>query len=334
MRGKQLIVCVLLVLLLQGFLLVSRKDTDHIAYRFPADTLRCIIAMDGLPETRQNVGFNYELLKAFGSENSSYMRILPPKEFQQGREMLLNGDIALMVVSQADSIPSQDREGMLFSQEIKDGIAWAVRSENEHLLNALNYWYGRFKTDGFYREMSRRYFRSYKIEYLVAQARQVNGLSPYDGIVKNHAQRIGMDWRLLSAIIWQESQYNVAALSPMSAKGLMQVRDVTAAHYGFPTDELFDPNTNIHLGTMLFDDLLRDFSKEGMDSANVVRFALASYNSGGGTLAKRRAEAAEAGLNPNEWEEVAKMYEKYSNVTIRYIEAIEQTYAIYCTLVK
>ena len=108
MHGKQIIACVLLLLILQGLPLAFHKGADSIGYRFPADTLRCIIAMDGLPETRRNVGFNYELLNAFGSENSSSMKILPPKDFQQGREMLRNGEIALMVVSQADSIPAQD----------------------------------------------------------------------------------------------------------------------------------------------------------------------------------------------------------------------------------
>ena len=138
-----------------------------------------------------------------------------------------------------------------------------------------------------------------------------------------------MDWRLLSAIIFHESQYNIDAMSSMSAKGLMQVRDVTADHYGIPTDDLFDPDTNIKLGTMLFDDLLRDFRQEGLDSANVIKFALASYNSGGGALAKRRAEAAEMGLNPDNWDDVAVAYTKYSTVTPAYIEAILDTYRLY-----
>ena len=158
-----------------------------------------------------------------------------------------------------------------------------------------------------------------------------SGISPYDALVKRHAARIGMDWRLLSAIIWHESQFNARACSPMSAKGLMQVRDVAAVHYGIPDADLFNPSTNLLVGTTLLNDLFESFRSEGMDSTDVIRFSLASYNSGGGALAKRREEAAAAGLDPDCWEDVASMYRLSSNFTPAYVEAVEETYARYCS---
>lgn len=159
-------------------------------------------------------------------------------------------------------------------------------------------------------------------------------LSPYDDLVKRHAARIGMDWRLLSAIIWNESQYNARAHSNMSAKGLMQIRDIAAEHYGFPDVDLFNPSTNLQIGTMLLEDLFRNFRKEGMEPADVVRFSLASYNSGGGTLARKRAEADSLGLDPNNWEDVASVYRLTSGYTPAYVEAVEATYAHYCSFLK
>ena len=158
---------------------------------------------------------------------------------------------------------------------------------------------------------------------------QMAGLKKYSELMQRHAGRIGMDWRLLAAIIFQESQYNIGAESNKSAKGLMQIRDVTAEHYGVPAESLFDPDTNVLVGTRLLADLLRSFQEEGLDSVNVMRFALASYNSGGGALARRREEAAEAGLDPNNWEDVAEIYRRTSNITPAYITAIEETYASY-----
>lgn len=158
---------------------------------------------------------------------------------------------------------------------------------------------------------------------------QMAGLSRYAELMQRNAGRIGMDWRLLAAIIFQESQFNEGAESVKSAKGLMQIRDVTAEHYGVDPEFLFDPDTNVFVGTKLLGDLLRSFREEGLDSTNVVRFALASYNSGGGALAKRRAEAVEAGLDPNDWESVAEIYRRTSNITPAYITAIEETYACY-----
>ena len=163
---------------------------------------------------------------------------------------------------------------------------------------------------------------------------QLQGLFRYEQLVRKQAEKIGMDWRLLSAIIWHESQFNEAALSPMEAKGLMQVRDVTALHFGISPDEvdLFDPQVNIAIGARLIDELIDQFHEEGMDSTNAVRFALASYNCGGGTLAKRRAEAAEAGLDPADWSSVATIFERYSRLTPAYVDSVEQTYFAYCDI--
>ena len=167
------------------------------------------------------------------------------------------------------------------------------------------------------------------LRWLTSPNRKERKLSRYDFLIRKYAGRIGMDWRLLAAIIFQESQFNEDAESNKSAKGLMQIRDVTAEHYGVDPEYLFDPDTNVFVGTRLLADLLRGFRAEGLDSVNVVRFTLASYNSGGGALAKRREEAAEAGLDPNEWEAVAEIYRRKSNITPAYITAIEETYEAY-----
>ena len=330
-RLLRIVFCLLALLGLHLYMLEMRKHDDAIGYRFHADTLRCAIASDGMESTRKSVGFNYELLRAFGDDNGTYMRIFPPQQTDECWQKLIDGDLTIVVCSSRDSIPEKWRDSVIFSQPVKDSIVWAVSLGKTALNNAINYWYTRFQGESFFKEITRRYFRTYNSAYLrsMLAGGRVQSLSPYDDLVKLHARRVGIDWRLLSAIIFQESQYNMDALSPMEAKGLMQVMDVTADSYGIPTEDLFDPDTNIKLGTMLFDDLLRDFRKEGMDSVNVIRFALASYNVGGGTLAKRRAETAESGLNPNDWEDVAVIFRKYSNITPAYIEAVEETYDLY-----
>lgn len=159
-------------------------------------------------------------------------------------------------------------------------------------------------------------------------------ISPYDLLIQRHAARIGMDWRLLAAIIWHESQFRADVVSPMSAKGLMQLRDITALHFGYDPEEidLLDPDTNVRLGSRCLAELQTQFRKEGMDAENALRFALASYNCGGGVLAKRRAEAQADGLDPDQWEETALVFARYSNTTPAYIRAVESTYRHYCTI--
>ena len=173
-----------------------------------------------------------------------------------------------------------------------------------------------------------------KLDWTVA--RRVGRLSPYDALVKKHAEMAGMDWRLLSAIIFHESHYNAEACSPMNAKGLMQLRDVVASHFGYEPDsvDLYTPDFNIYLGTRLISDLCEDFRKEGVDSADVLRFALASYNVGGGSLARRREEATSQGLDPNSGPDVASVFSSTGNTTAAYIDAVELTYRRYCQIIK
>lgn len=156
-----------------------------------------------------------------------------------------------------------------------------------------------------------------------------HGLKTYSELIHKYADPAGMDWSLLAAVIFQESQFNELAESNRSAKGLMQLRDVVAEQYDMLDADLFDPETNVALGTRLFRDLMRGFEKEGLDSVNVVRFALASYNSGGGTLAKKRQEALDSGLDPNDWNCVAEVYSRTSTITPAYVEAVEETVAAY-----
>lgn len=156
-----------------------------------------------------------------------------------------------------------------------------------------------------------------------------HGLKTYSELIHKYADPAGMDWSLLAAVIFQESQFNELAESNRSAKGLMQLRDVVAEQYDMLDADLFDPETNVALGTRLFRDLMRGFEKEGLDSVNVVRFALASYNSGGGTLAKKRQEALDSGLDPNDWNCVAEVYSRTSTITPAYVVAVEETVAAY-----
>lgn len=155
-------------------------------------------------------------------------------------------------------------------------------------------------------------------------------LSRYDFLLKKYAQHIEMDWRLLAAIVYHESKFNERALSPVGAKGLMQLMDVAALHFEEPEADLFDPETSIRLGTRLLEDLLEQFAREGVDTADALRFALASYNVGGGALARRRAVADSLGLDRNVWADVASVFNRDDHSTPAYIDAVEATYERYC----
>jgi soluble lytic murein transglycosylase len=90
----------------------------------------------------------------------------------------------------------------------------------------------------------------------------------------------GVDPFLIAAIIREESQYDLKAVSRVGAIGLMQVMPATAntvaQRIGIPPvgrDDLFDQDTNIRIGVRYVEQLLEQFS------GNLV-YTIAAYNAG------------------------------------------------------
>lgn len=90
----------------------------------------------------------------------------------------------------------------------------------------------------------------------------------------------GVDPFLIAAIIREESQYDLKAVSRVGAIGLMQVMPATAntvaQRIGIPPvgrDDLFDQETNIRIGVRYVEQLLEQFS------GNLV-YTIAAYNAG------------------------------------------------------
>ena len=94
----------------------------------------------------------------------------------------------------------------------------------------------------------------------------------------------GIDYELLQALIATESGFDVDAVSPKGAVGLMQVMPATAQRYGVAADrkrsvdqKLADPRTNIGAGSRYLSDLIRMFPGQ-------LDLALAAYNAGEGAV--------------------------------------------------
>jgi hypothetical protein len=105
-------------------------------------------------------------------------------------------------------------------------------------------------------------------------------------LLKEAAQATGVDEELLKAVITVESSYDVHAVSPRGAVGLMQLTAVTADRYGTreerqtpASQRLLDARTNVLTGARMLADLTRRYG--GID------IALAAWNAGEGTV--RRA---------------------------------------------
>lgn len=89
-------------------------------------------------------------------------------------------------------------------------------------------------------------------------------------LVEHMARRHQMDPLLVEAVIRAESAYNLAAVSPKGAAGLMQLMPSTARRLG--ARDRFDPAENVEAGIRYLKALREQFGDD--------RLALAAYNAG------------------------------------------------------
>lgn len=94
---------------------------------------------------------------------------------------------------------------------------------------------------------------------------------PYGAQILEAADRHGLDPLLVAAIAQVESGFDVQAVSPRGALGLMQVMPKTAEQLG--VDDIDDPSRNLEAGTRYLASLLRRFDGD-------LVHGLAAYNAG------------------------------------------------------
>src|SRR5258708_25646390 len=71
-----------------------------------------------------------------------------------------------------------------------------------------------------------------RLEGGVFQERIKSALPQYRTLFQHAQEATGIEWRLLAAIAYQESQWDTQATSETGVRGLMQLTEETARHLG------------------------------------------------------------------------------------------------------
>jgi len=147
---------------------------------------------------------------------------------------------------------------------------------------------------------------------------------------KDYGDMYTVDWILMAAQGYQESQLNQAARSPVGAIGVMQVMPATGKALGVGDISKVEPN--IHAGIKYMRWMIDHYyANEPMNKLDKALFTFASYNAGAGRVSQLRREAARRGLDPNVWfhnvEYVAA--EKIGAETVAYVGNIYKYYIAY-----
>ena len=168
---------------------------------------------------------------------------------------------------------------------------WTVRQDDHDLLAAADRYLARAYERGTYANASRRFLST-------LDSKLSSSLTPYDDLLKIYAERYELDWRLLAAVMYQESQFDRHAVSPDGALGLMQMMPATGDLLG--VDDLFDPAQSIRAGAKYLAGI-RDSFDSSLPLRERTWFALAGYNAGPGRVERARRLAVELKLDPNVW---------------------------------
>jgi membrane-bound lytic murein transglycosylase F len=209
---------------------------------------------------------------------------------------------------------------------VSQRMAWAVRNNSPELASVLNEWIAEMKDKVEYYVIYNKYFkneRGFRLrENSEFYSLNHNRVSEYDELVKMHADTLGWDWRLLAALVYQESKFNPESESWAGAKGLMQLMPATAAKFG--VNDRTNPEESLNGGTQMLDLLWNRFI-DIPDSIQRIKFTMAAYNCGYGHVTDARVLAEEEGLDSYHWddevEEAIMMLsypENYNKSTIKY----------------
>jgi hypothetical protein len=124
-------------------------------------------------------------------------------------------------------------------------------------------------------------------------------LSPFDHLIAHHANAEGFDWRLIAAVIFEESRFDPSSRSDKGAVGLMQVRPIAAESVG--AERFRAPDDNVKTGVRY----LRQLDEMFHDARATDRLGLilAAYNVGPGHVRDAQSLARRFGYDPNRWED-------------------------------
>jgi membrane-bound lytic murein transglycosylase MltF len=178
---------------------------------------------------------------------------------------------------------------------------WMFRKNSPELKRAVDDAIAKYPPGSLVRnEILNEYFKSTK---WLKNARSEEDLAKFHRTVdlfRKYGAKYDVDYLLMMAQGYQESQLNQEARSRVGAVGIMQLMPATGQ--SMDVGNIHEIEANIHAGVKyirFMED--RYFANASMTPLNKGLFAFASYNAGPARIEQLRRVAKERGLDPNVW---------------------------------
>ena len=156
-------------------------------------------------------------------------------------------------------------------------LGWAVKKGEKALRKKINEFFKKIKKDGTFAKIYEKYYANVEIfDYLDLKKyhkRLDTRLPKYEKIIRKAAKKYGLDWRLIAAVIYQESHFDPDARSYTGVEGIMQLTRNTAREMG--VKDRNDPEQSI-MGGVEYLNKLYDKYGDALDPDRLL-IALACF---------------------------------------------------------
>jgi membrane-bound lytic murein transglycosylase F len=184
-------------------------------------------------------------------------------------------------------------------------LAWAVDTRDASLLKRVTAFFSSLKAEGRLTTILSAYYSDTdRFDYIQSRVfidHIESRLPQYRHWFREAASEIGVDWRLLAAIGYQESHWDPTATSPTGVRGLMMLTEATAR--ALNVQDRLDARASIFGGARYFV-WIRNQIPQRILEPDRTWFTLAAYNVGMGHLEDARILTQMHGRNPDLWNDV------------------------------
>ena len=190
--------------------------------------------------------------------------------------------------------------------QVEDPVAWAFpKNTGDSLLARADEFIIASDRSGLLARVHERYYgHTKKYDYVGTRnfiRHYESRLPRYRPMFETAGAEMGVDWRLLAAIGYQESHWRANAVSPTGVRGLMMLTQDTADYLG--VEDRTDPESSIFGGARYFA-LQTERVADTVDEPDRTWMALAAYNVGFNHLKSARLIVEWQGGDPDSWIDV------------------------------
>ncbi|MGE5471053.1 MAG: membrane-bound lytic murein transglycosylase MltF [Bacteroidota bacterium] len=187
-------------------------------------------------------------------------------------------------------------------------VWWLGSKPNDELFARVSSFVDRMQLDGTLGRLEDRYYGHVR---RLKQADIIKFLGRTESVLpklRKHFQAgqvvTGIDWRLLAAIAYQESQWEAEATSPTGVRGIMMLTEETADRLG--VSNRLDPRESILAGARYLAMLKEQAAPEAAEPDRTW-LALAAYNVGPGHFNAARTLARQLNADPGIWYDMKRI---------------------------